>query len=335
MIQGEIGDKELQKFSGNLDKGIGTEMTFVWIVTNHQLWDELLKSCPQANWMQSYPYARAVYTRDFKSTRFAKIQKCGVDLGIVAVQEIRLGPIHFVEIHRGPLWYDTNVTLETLLEFASLLQKTFQKKFLCRFRWFPEWPISDQALASLQKIGMKLRPQTFETVEIDLTQSVSQIRHGFHSKWRNCLRKAEVQNLSIQVDSSARGLKSFLKAYDLYKREKKFLGPSAEFMQEEYLSAQQLKLSFLVTAYVGEQQIAGIMIMIHGKSASYRLGWNSDLGKKTNAHYVLLWAAIEHLHGLKVNKFDLGGILTKDAPELTHFKKGMGGKCLQLLGLFS
>ncbi|MFN8943310.1 MAG: hypothetical protein ACK5WZ_01645 [Pseudobdellovibrionaceae bacterium] len=79
-----------------------SEMKIIFLNQKPAEWDELLSQAYRANWMQSWPYARAVYTRDFKSTRFATIQKNDKKLGIVAIQEIRLGPIHFIEIQRGP-----------------------------------------------------------------------------------------------------------------------------------------------------------------------------------------------------------------------------------------
>lgn len=312
-----------------------TGMQFVWLSVNHQEWDDLLRRCPQANWMQSYPYARAIYARDFKSTRFAKIQKNGRDVGVVAVQEIRLGPIHFVEIYRGPLWFESEVLEEDLKEFAMLLRVVFPQKFLCRFRWFPEWPFSQAARLAMQEAGMNLRAQTFETVEIDLTQSLKKIRDSFHAKWRNCLCKAEQQGLQIHIDRSAKGITQFLKSYNQFKQIKDFHGPSCEFMKEEFYSAERMQQALLVTAAMNGEEIAGVMLIIHGCNASYRLGWNSVLGKRTNAHYLLLWTAICQLQELKINKFDLGGVKTKEAPALTHFKKRTGGKYLQLLGQFS
>ncbi|MFN8944523.1 MAG: peptidoglycan bridge formation glycyltransferase FemA/FemB family protein, partial [Pseudobdellovibrionaceae bacterium] len=185
------------------------------------------------------------------------------------------------------------------------------------------------------ELGYKLRPQTYETVWIDLTVSLQEIRKGLDSKWRNGLNKSEQQELKVTVDQQGRWLTSFLKSYQEFKQDKGFLGPSLDFMKEEFLAAQPMQKSILILAQQSGLHVAGLMIMMHGRSASYRIGWNSELGKKTNAHSLLLWKAIEFLKEKGMTSLDLGGVKSKESPGITHFKTGMGGEYVQLLGFFS
>ncbi len=310
------------------------QMHLIWGSQNSHDWDNLLKKTIQANWMQSWPYAKAIYRRDYKSTRIALIRKENLDLGMVAIQEIVAGPVHFLEIHRGPLWFEP-VTWELFLEFAELLRRTYPRRILRRLRWLPEWSFEEKKVSELIEIGFKPMPQTYETVLLNLSQSPSELRTKLNGKWRNGLAKAERSDLRIRVDLTGYGLAEFLFQYEKFKLSKKFSGPSSQFMREEFLAAQNGKNSFLLTAEHSGQVVAGVMLMIHGRCGSYRIGWNSELGKKTNAHSLLLWKAIEVMQAKGVVAFDLGGIKTEESPGLTHFKSGMGGESLRLLGYFS
>ena len=97
-------------------------------------------------------------------------------------------------------------------------------------------------------------------------------------------------------------------------------------MKEEITTAFQTGDGFLLWAYVDNVPVAGIAILMHGNSGSYRIGWNTEVGRKVNAHYNLLWNAILTLKELGLEYFDLGGIKPDDAKGISHFKTGIGGK---------
>lgn len=319
---------------GNMKSHEEVPMKLVWPSQNPTEWERFLKRATQANWMQSWPYAKAVYMRDFKSTKVALIQKNNMDLGVVAIQEIRVGPIHFLEIHRGPLWFEP-VTWDLFLEFAKLLRQTYPRRMLLRLRWLPEWSYEEEKVKELVQYGFQVRPQTYETIVLNLKQGLSEIRGQLDGKWRNGLSKAERSGLKIVTDFSGKRLSEFLSYYQQFKSNKGFLGPSPEFMREEFIAAQAFQNSFLLIAEKSGQTVAGVMIMIHGTCGSYRIGWNSEIGKKDNAHSLLLWSAIEALHSKGIASFDLGGVKSSESPGVTHFKQGMGGQYFRLMGLFS
>ena len=52
----------------------------------------------------------------------------------------------------------------------------------------------------------------------------------------------------------------------------------------------------LLRARKDGRDIAAVLIFIHGKAATYQIGWTSpDLGRKCNAHHFLLWQAMDML----------------------------------------
>ena len=72
----------------------------------------------------------------------------------------------------------------------------------------------------------------------------------------------------------------------------------------------------------------------HGTSATYVIGWNNDVGRRTNANTLLLWQGMLILKNENVSSFDLGGIDTHSLPGIARFKLGMGGEIASLAGTY-
>jgi lipid II:glycine glycyltransferase (peptidoglycan interpeptide bridge formation enzyme) len=297
-------------------------------------WKSLLEKIPHSNWMQSWPYAKATHSRDHKNIRFARIQEQSETLGFVVMQEIKLGPIHFIEIHRGPLWFAEHSTEENFRKFAELLRKTFPSRPLRRFRWLPEIENTEKTQNILKQAGFSPMPQSFETLLLDITSSEQELRAGLEQKWRNGLNKAEKSELQLRMDLHGNQLDLFLLMYERHKFEKGFLGVSSPFLRTEAKTAMEGKEALFAWAFHHKQPVAGMMFLLHGKSASYRVGWNTEEGRSANAHYLLLWKSILNLKRLGIQSLDLGGIKNQEAPGVSHFKQGLGAESLQLPGLF-
>lgn len=309
-------------------------MKFDWTPRTIGEWRELLLASPRSNWMQTWPYAQASFRRDFRSSKLAVIQKDGVTCGMMSVQEIKLGPLHFIELHRGPLFFHENPPLELFKEFAELFRKTYPESLFRRVRYLPEWENKEEAARIMLDAGFRRTPQTYSTIWVDLRTSLENIRLRFKQKWRNSLNKSERSGLEVKMDPRGSGIDLFLKKYDEHKKNKGFTGPSAAFLKEEYLAALKVGDAFTLWAKYKDQIVAGVLIALHGKTASYRCGWNTDLGRETNAHYLLLWKAIQLLHEKSFHKLDLGGVKPDEDPGVTKFKRGLGGDDFEFLGIW-
>ena len=76
------------------------------------------------------------------------------------------------------------------------------------------------------------------------------------------------------------------------------------------------------------------MILRHGLSATYEVGYVSARGRELRATHLLLWQAVEALLRKRVRWLDLGGIATDRSPGIARFKLGMGGEVSTLPGTF-
>lgn len=298
-----------------------------------QDWRNLLAQSENANWMQSWPYAKASYLRDYRSTKVFHIHQNGGPIGFMALQEIKLGPFQILELKRGPLWFETPKE-KTLKEFAELFQNTYPRRLLQRRRWMPEWEKQESTRDLIVQTGFVTLPQTFQTVWLDLTPSPQELRRNLQQKWRNSLNKCEKSGVDFFGDWRGQNLDSFLKHYDFHKRSKGFHGVSSQFIREEIRTALPFHEALLIWARHNNEGIAGGYFLLHGNTASYRIGWNTPQGRKLNAHYGLLWKALELFQARGIKAFDLGGIKPIEAQGVSHFKMGLNGKPVELLGLY-
>lgn len=301
-------------------------MRFDWTLRTLQQWKELLDQAHYANWMQTWAYAQASFKKDWIPTQMAAVcDDQGQLVAIFAIQKIVLGPFKYIRINRGPLWLKKNVSEEDFVKFAELLRSEYPKSWLTKIKWLPEFSLSPNGIKSLEKINFKLAQRNFQTTWLDLSLAESTLRSNLKQKWRNSLNKFDRSGLTIKIENTPGHFSEFLNFYELYKRQKKFLGPSREFLGIELSEAFRQKQATLLWAMQNGLPVAGIAIHCHGRNISYRAGWNSSQGKLTNAHYGLLWHAILHFKKLGFDQFDLGGILPTEAQGLTHFKLGLGG----------
>ncbi len=311
-----------------------TTMNFDWTPRTIGEWRELLAQCPQANWMQSWPYAHAVFRRDFKASKLAVIRKDEAVIGMMAIQEIKLGPLHFVELHRGPLFFQVSPSEELFKEFAELFRRTYPKSLFRRVRCLPEWKNTETSEEIMRLAGFQKTPMTYHTIWIDLTQSEENLRLRLKQKWRHALNKSERSGIEVKLDPKGSNIEYFLQRYEQHKRMKNFIGPTSAFIKEEYEAAMKIGDAFTIWAKFKDQLIAGILVAKHGKTASYRIGWNSDLGRETNAHYLMLWNALLFAKESGCLKFDLGGVKPEEDPGVNKFKQGMGGEQFEFLGIW-
>lgn len=301
-------------------------MRFDWTLRTLQQWKELLDQAQHANWMQTWAYAQASFKKDWIPTQMAAVSDDqGQLVAIFALQKIIIGPVKYIRINRGPLWLKKNVCERDLIQFAQLLRSEFPKSLFTKIKWLPEFFLSPICIKSLEKIDFKLAQKNFQTTWLDLSLSEQVLRSNLKQKWRNSLNKFEKSNITIRIDNTPGYFSEFLNFYELYKRQKKFTGPTREFLGIELSEAFRQKQATLFWAMDNGLPVAGIAIHSHGKNISYRAGWNSTQGRLANAHYGLIWRAILHFKKLGFEQFDLGGILPMEAQGLTHFKLGLGG----------
>lgn len=308
-------------------------MKFDWTVRTIGEWRQWLKKSTDASWMQNWPYAQAIHKYDKLRTRMALlIGDHEKPIGMVAIQELKLGPIQIINIKRGPIWFSGSEKNEEI-EFSKELRKEFPKSLLQRLRWIPSRELSDQSISEIVRQGYQIRKEHFFTNRIYLKEGLVAIRKQLKQKWRNGLNKAEKADLTIVIDSVGDQLGDFVSGYAAYKMQKRFHGPSPRFLATELKQAFLQTDGLIIICKKDNKVVAGGAFTISGKCMSYRAGWCDEIGRKENAGYLVLWNSVKEGNLRELEILDIGGLLPEEAPGVTKFKKGMSGEDVRLVTL--
>jgi lipid II:glycine glycyltransferase (peptidoglycan interpeptide bridge formation enzyme) len=147
---------------------------------------------------------------------------------------------------------------------------------------------------------------------------------GLAGKWRNRLRVAERTGVAVTPGSDAT-LDRLIAEEAAQRRTRGYRSLPPAFTHA--LPPECLRL----WEWRHNGEIAAAMAFVrHGRSASYHLGWASDVARQPGVHTVMLMAAATALREEGVDWLDLGSVDTDRAPGLARFKLGTGATLHQL-----
>lgn len=306
-------------------------------------WEARFHKIKKSNFLQSYTYARGASRFYRQKARWGLIMIDNKEAGLVQVMEAGLifNLIHGVIIDRGPLWFDGFGGAFHIQAFIKALQKEFPKRVGRKYRILLEIEDSPSAKALIGQAGLEFLPQRdpYETYWLDLSPNVNEIRINLDGKWRNSLKKAEnfAESGKLSIDWDSKGLfYPLLHAkYALDKQERSYGGLSPQFLDILVPFLLEAGNMLIGVASIDNEPIASIMIIKHGQSATYQIGWTSDQGRSHNAHHLLLWQSVSVLKEWGVQTLDLGGINNETAAGIKKFKKGVGGLPYRLVGHYN
>lgn len=239
-------------------------------------------------------------------------------------------------------------------QVLSRRMRPFRKplKLVSRGPYWPELPsaaLQYEAITTLRDQGVRvinaedtspqiMRAAGFRQIMTPASIGVLQLGHGpdvrrnlMSMKWRNALRKAETQNLRIEVRPYHHGIDKWV----LDENEKQQMAKGFRALPSEVTQAFAIMNKgevMIVTAARHAVPIAAMIFLRHGSVATYHVGWSSLEGRARNAHNLCLACAADQLEQDGVKLLDMGAIDTCSAPGLARFKIGVGAQVKQLGG---
>ncbi|CUH53231.1 GNAT family N-acetyltransferase [Shimia marina] len=174
-------------------------------------------------------------------------------------------------------------------------------------------------LASLGAVGL-MSPSY--VAQLSLT---GDLRAQMHQKWRNRLTFSQSQNLRITRQNLPSKPDIWLLQKDQDQQSARGYKTWSEELTRAYGRANP-GAAKLFTAFDGKHEVAAMLFLCHGRSASYHIGHSTPHGRSLCAHNLLLWEAMQWLSAKGVTQLELGTIDTDKAPGLARFKLGTGAK---------
>lgn len=309
----------------------------VWDVGSVPEWYRLMKLVPRSTLTQGFGYAAALLTTEKWRPRLGVIELADQPIGLVVVTEKTLfGLVRLMRMHRGPLIRPEAAKPAVVAATMKALREAYPRNPLTRTAIVPELPAGEDTAAMMRWAGWRRdRGPGYRTIWLDLTRDEPVLRAALAQKWRNALNQAERAGLEVEVDRDGSALLPWLaERYLADKAAKGYRGPSAPLLTRLRTALHKDGDILVLRARKDGEDAAGILMLGHGLSATYQVGWTGDLGRRTRAHNLLLWRAAMELKARGRQTLDLGGLLPDQAPGVTAFKRGMGGEEVELAGVW-
>ncbi|NNE25015.1 MAG: GNAT family N-acetyltransferase [Rhizobiales bacterium] len=310
-----------------------------WAPVPLATWEDYFRSIRRSTLLQHYPYALANRAANQIGARHGIVKIDGCEAGLVQLAEVGVikNLVHAISLDRGPLWFAGFGTPDHLAAFFRALAQEFPRRIGRKIRLLPEVVDNKDNRATITTSGYvrKSNFEGYQTIWLDLTGTVETLRAGLNGKWRNVLSKSERSSLIVTDDWTGASSAPFMKAYETDRLEKSYSGPPIKLLTALLQSMVPRQEAVIWNATQDGQVVAGILILLHGTSATYQIGWTSAGGRKLGAHHQLLWQAIVQLKARGITDFDLGGVNDEGAAGVRKFKQGLGGQQVKLAGFFN
>jgi hypothetical protein len=233
----------------------------------------------------------------------------------------------------GPFWQLRDKNPE--IDVFRLALRALRNEYVCRrgliLRIFPILYDNESQMCSDVLTQEGYKPVTGEnpgrTLIMDISRPNNVIRQNLDQKWRNCLNKAEKNELEIIEGTDDELFAEFIKLYRVLLDRKKFREPNDinEFRRIQRDLLPQSKMRIFLCRSEGEYS-AGVICATIGDTGVYLFGATNDLGMTNKGSYLLQWRAIQWMKDNGCRNYNLNGINPEKNPGSYHFKSGLSGK---------
>jgi hypothetical protein len=307
-------------------------VTLDWDGARQADWDRLIDLMPRSTLEQTWAYGAAAEVAQGHRVRRAVVKDGETAIGLVQVLgKPLLGAVHIAEILRGPLWLP-DAPAAARQDGLAAIRSAFRLRRRRLLLWMPEMPQSPESNTALRALGMRPMLTGYSSVWLDLSRPLDKIRAALDGKWRNALRHAERSRLKAQISRGGRAFDWLLERHDAFRRARRFRAPSPALVKAFAAATRRKSDVVVATAALGSEFVAGALFLVHGRAATYYVGWSGAEGRQHEAQNLLLWQGIAALQDSGVTALDLGGIDTRRSPGIARFKLGLGGEVFTLAG---
>ncbi|MEM9988202.1 MAG: GNAT family N-acetyltransferase [Pseudomonadota bacterium] len=303
-------------------------ITAEWDKATPKAWDRALEQIGFVPYQQHYAYGEVVTARGGGAHRVRLFEGKEL-LGVAQVILRRLLGGTLATVIMGPVWRPGVTPMQKKAAYSALKDNPpLPKPYL--FLAMPWTADSDgEGAAKLPRVV-----SSYHTVLLDLSPDEEDLLKGFDGKWRNRLRAAEKEGLTIsQMGRRPEQYEWLLREERNQQLRLKYKAQDPGLIPFYQLKAGQ-KSIFALEAKDQAGRIGGMLFLLHGNAATYHIGWASEEGRGKNVHNFLLWSAIKALKKKGVTTLDLGGVDTDHVAGIARFKLGTGSTVFSQSGTY-
>lgn len=309
-----------------------------WNPPDQQRWDAFAHAAG-AGLQQSWAYGQALQTLHVPCLRVALTAE-------PEPQAPWVGAAQFI-VHRlpwfvrfafslgGPIWVP-GADLHTQRAGLRLMRRTLPLRRPRVAIFTPPLDTRDPAAPPHAFRGQWALATGGSTVILDLTLDEATRLAQQEGRWRNRLNAAQRSGLRVDTcGTKPRDVAWLVDAESQQRQARRYIALPEGFVAAfQAASPRPAEALLTLAAFSGRERCAGMMFLVHGRSATYHLGWTNETGRELSAHNLLLWEACQRLAARGVERLDLGGVDTTSNPGLARFKLGTGGQVITWAGSF-
>jgi hypothetical protein len=308
------------------------ELSITWQPAARLPWEELYRAAGKASLEQSWAYGEAVAAQHGQDVERHLLSAGDTPLALLQTFHKDYWRVRVTRILRGPVWLIDPLNDPNGAALCRGIARRYRSRRFDFLSWLPELPDDPLSTALIEQEGLRRVVTGYSSSWLDLAPDEDALLGGLHGKWRSALRKAGREGLEIREDVKPRQREGALMLYDIFRRKKRFVGPSGKFIAGVAAGDNSALLS--LSAKREGNLVAGVILLRHGACATYMASWTSAQGRAGQAHNLLLWRAIARLKEDGIRWLDLGGLNTESQEGLARFKLGLGGEVFTLTGSY-
>ena len=292
-------------------------------------WRQYLKAAPRSALEQSWCYGEAMH--HYFGTKIERAVITENKEPVAIAQVMRKAGV--TQLMRGPVFLK-----ELSIDATQQIYKTIRQRYGWRkdgfLFWSPELTDTPEHKKLLRQTRLWKLQKGYQTAWLDLRQDNTAMHQNLHGKWRNQLRRAQRQGVTVKIAKSETQQAWLIQQYAVFRKSRKMAAPSGRFMEATFKAFAVHKDTLPLIAYYDDKSIAGTLFLQHGNSATYHMGVTTDIGRQYYAHNALLWQGICALQDNGIQWLDMGGFNDKEMAGIGRFKRGLKGEEVTLAGLW-
>lgn len=309
---------------------------------NEHRWNAIISGFADANLFQSWAFGAA-------TTGAENLSHVVVGKGsfVAAAAQVRIMRVPFfgrgvAYVGSGPLWRPKGRAGDprALRQMIQAIKSEYVLGRRLYVRIKPnEFVGLDRAMEeALEAEGFGLRPASRDdsrTIILGLEPSLDELRKNFKKRWRYDLRRAERAESEVVWGTGEELYDAFCALFREMHARKMFAGGTNvdRWREVQPRLPQEQKVRILLCKS-NSAPVAALGWAAVGDSAYLVLFATSPAARESRAGYLLLWRVIQMAKEMGMKRLDLAGVNRERNPGVYHFKSGIGGVEVRMLGVY-
>lgn len=300
------------------------------------LWEKFVRSCKDANFLQSFSWGE-FHQNLGKTIKRVGFFESGKMVGVMLCIVERAKRATYLTVPGGPLINWDNK--EQVKAFRKVIEELAKKESCVFIRVRPQIFETGKNSKLFKNLGFKSAPMHLHaelTRQLDLTKSEQQLLSEMRKTTRYEIKKAIKLGIKIRVSKNIKDIDHFYKLQKQTAIRQHFIEFDKKFLTEQFRVFVKDNEVALFTAYLGSKILAQAFIIFYGSEADYHYGASTLEGRKYPGAYLIQWEAIKEAKRRGLKRYNLWGVSPEGATNhrfwgVSVFKRGFGGQDLEYL----